>query len=87
MLFRSVTTAQEMAELVDGSGPNVPSGVERSASATRVLDALSSRTARGIDDLAARSGLSLGDVQAVLGELDLDGAAEERTGGWVSRNR
>lgn len=87
-----VTTAQEMAELVDGAtGSTIPAdsdteGASRSPSATRVLDALSARSPRHVGDLAVRSGLAVQDIQAVLGELELDGVVAERGGGWVSRS-
>ncbi|AWB89605.1 DNA-processing protein DprA [Homoserinimonas hongtaonis] len=84
-----VTTAQQMADLVDGGagaapGSEGPENGSRSAAATRVLDALSPRSSRDTADLAARSGLAVAEVQAVLGELDLEGAVRERESGWVS---
>jgi DNA processing protein len=48
-----------------------------------VLDALSTRTARSAEDVAQRCGLSLAGVQAVLGSLELDGAAVLRERGWA----
>jgi DNA processing protein len=48
-----------------------------------VLDALSARTPRSADDIAQRSGLSVAGTQAVLGALELDGAASLRDRGWV----
>lgn len=50
---------------------------------TRLLDALSVRSPREISDVAARSGLSLASVRALLGTLELGGAAAERERGWV----
>jgi len=35
--------------------------------------------------VAARAGLSVARVQAVLGILELDGRARERERGWVKR--
>jgi DNA processing protein len=81
-----VTNAAEMAEL---AGESVPEdsvggrGPGRSAEETRVLDALSARTPRSADDIAQRSGLSVAGTQAVLGVLELDGAASLRDRGWV----
>jgi DNA processing protein len=49
----------------------------------RVWDALSARSARSADDIAARSGLSIADVQSVLGAMQLEGSALERVTGWV----
>nr|WP_233245455.1 hypothetical protein [Salinibacterium hongtaonis] len=65
-------------------GSEGPENGSRSAAATRVLDALSPRSSRDTADLAARSGLAVAEVQAVLGELDLEGAVRERESGWVS---
>jgi DNA processing protein len=60
-----------------------------SAEVTRVLDALSTRSARTPADIAARAGLSLGVVLGVLGILDMDGRAGEVAEGWraVPRRR
>jgi DNA processing protein len=49
----------------------------------RVIDALSARSARGIPDVAARAGLAVSEVQAVLGALELDGRVRARDAGWV----
>jgi DNA processing protein len=94
-----VTTADEMAELapigaasgpfIAGSTPTlfdtaaVPSDVP--APVRRVLDALSSRSPRPVDDVAARAGLSVSEVTSVLGVLELDGRAVERERGWITR--
>ena len=90
-----VTSAAEMAELVHGTEvhdsevqdrPDTPQGRADSTSLrVRLTDALSLRTPRSVDDLAARSGLSIVEVQAELGALDIDGGAVERDRGWVSR--
>jgi DNA processing protein len=53
-----------------------------SPEATRLLDALSSRSARASSDIAARSGLSIAAVQALLGSLELDGAVARGERGW-----
>jgi DNA processing protein len=52
---------------------------------TRVLDALAPRSARSVDDVASRAGLSIAEVQSVLGVLELDGAVQERATGWVKQ--
>jgi DNA processing protein len=52
---------------------------------TRVLDALAPRSARSVDDVASRAGLSIAEVQSVLGVLELDGAVRERESGWVKQ--
>ncbi|MCU1636937.1 MAG: dprA [Cryobacterium sp.] len=83
-----VTNAAEMAELVIavGSEGAVPTPEGRSGPTSdevRVRDALSSRSARRVDDIAHRSGMAVAAVRGVLGALALDGAASERPGGWV----
>jgi DNA processing protein len=52
---------------------------------TRVLDALAPRSARSVDDVASRAGLSIAEVQSVLGVLELDGSVRERETGWVKQ--
>ncbi|WP_395641117.1 DNA-processing protein DprA [Pseudolysinimonas sp.] len=76
-----VTTAQEMAELVDPTGaPTLLTG-DPSPERTRVLDALT-RTGRDLSRIAAISGMSLDAVRAELGMLELDGLATEGPSGW-----
>lgn len=86
-----VTSAEEMAELAPlHPESGVTLGCARSgesagvsAEHVRILDALSLRSARLVDDIAARSGLSVSAVQGALGVMQLDGAATERANGWV----
>ncbi len=86
-----VTNPDEMAELAPLDGEALrPSGAgesldtqEPGAERLRVIDALSTRSARVVDDIAARSGLSIASVQSVLGTMQLEGAATERPSGWV----
>lgn len=85
-----VTSAEEMAELAPleieapSSSAGEPVGAQRpSAERLRVTDALSARSARLVDDIAARAGLSIAMVQGVLGAMQLEGAAAERASGWV----
>ena len=52
----------------------------------RVLDALSTRAPRVSEDIAARAGLSVAAVRAVLGALELEGTVAERDRGWLRRN-
>ena len=80
-----VTNAREMAELLDGEHPTDDPHEPTDPDAVRVLDALSTRSARGADDIAARSGLGVQRVMAVLGVLALDGRATENERGWVTR--
>ena len=81
-----VATVDEMLELMPFAPvPDVaetPSG--RTVEQTRVLDAVSSKSPRSVDDIARRSGLSVAQVQAVLGPLELDGAVTERDRGQGS---
>ncbi|MCX7522128.1 DNA-processing protein DprA [Microbacterium sp. STN6] len=83
-----VTSPAEMAELAGGADalPGLaPSRARagRTADETRVLDAMSKRAAREATDISRRCGMSLGQVSAVLGMLQLDGVVRERPGGWV----
>lgn len=86
-----VTTAAEMAELVDGPDSAGAETAPRALSAleTRVMDALSTRTPHPAEEIAALSGLSRDGVVAVLGMLELDGMAAEAGTGWraVPRRR
>jgi predicted Rossmann fold nucleotide-binding protein DprA/Smf involved in DNA uptake len=38
-----------------------------------------------VEDLAARAGMSVADVQSGLGELEVEGAAVERERGWIAQ--
>ncbi|HEY0258255.1 MAG TPA: DNA-processing protein DprA [Lacisediminihabitans sp.] len=95
-----VTNADEMAELapldpeeiapdgIEPEGPGAPPGA-RSATTPeriRVLDALSSRAPRSAADVASRAGLSVAEVQSVLGLLELEGGAIDRDRGWVKKS-
>lgn len=53
----------------------------------RVLDALSDRSPRTIDDVARRAGLGIAETQSVLGMLGLEGTANARERGWVKQNQ
>lgn len=81
-----VTNAAEMAELAGEPSADEEAGRPgpgRTSEETRVLDALSSRSPRDVDDVAQRCGLSVSGTQAALGALELEGAAELRERGWV----
>lgn len=80
-----VQGADEMRALVDGDASPTGLDVRAGAEETRVLDALSIRQPRDADDLAARAGMSLAEVRATLGLLDLSGVVEQRGSGWVRR--
>ncbi|MCP2636695.1 DNA-processing protein DprA [Microbacterium sp. HD4P20] len=55
--------------------------------ATRVRDALSSRTWRAAADVARRAGIALERAEALLGLLQLEGAASRSADGWRSAAR
>jgi DNA processing protein len=76
-----VTTAQEMAELVDPPGAPTLFAGDPSPERTRVLDALT-RTGRDLTRIAAISGMSVDAVRAELGMLELDGLAIDGPAGW-----
>lgn len=79
-----VTTVDEMAELVGEAIIMTESRAgEPSSAETRVLDALSGRSPRSAAEVASRSGLPVDTVQSVLGFLELEDRAAERSGGWV----
>ena len=98
-----VTSAEEMAELapLGGSAPasddvqagspagasGSPDGLGISSDEIRVIDALSARAPRRVDDIAARAGLGVARVQTVLGMLELDGRVSSRESGWVVVHR
>lgn len=84
-----VTTADEMAELapLDAvvAAVDIPRAVssDPSGARVRILDAMSTRSARTVDKIAALSGLAVDRVRAELGHLELDGAVRDRTAGWI----
>jgi DNA processing protein len=81
-----VTTAQEMAELVDPTGaPTLFTG-DPSPERTRVLDALT-RSGRYVPQIAAICGMSIDAVRAELGMLELDGLAVAGPTGWRKVSR
>ncbi|MGX5679928.1 DNA-processing protein DprA [Schumannella luteola] len=80
---RLVTNPDEMAELGGVEPPDRAGTVVTDPRVIRLLDALSDRSARAPEELAARSGLAVVDVHAALGLLELDGRVRERERGWV----
>jgi DNA processing protein len=81
-----VTSAQEMAELVDPTGaPTLFTG-DPSPERTRVLDALT-RSGRYVPQIAAICGMSIDAVRAELGMLELDGLAVAGPTGWRKVSR
>ncbi len=56
---------------------------ERTDDTPRVLDALSSRVARGVDEVARRSGMAVDEAAVLLGFAELEGRVErDDGGGW-----
>lgn len=92
---RCVTSAAEMAELVDvfadadaGGGPDTAragGGDAANPDQLRVLDALSTRSGREVNDIAVRSGLSPLAVITALGALEQDGRVGNGEHGWMRR--
>ncbi|MHA6667595.1 DNA-processing protein DprA [Homoserinimonas sp. A447] len=84
-----VTNAAEMAELAPlaGAEANTLDGLGEGATSeqVRVFDAISTRSPRTAHDIAARSGLSVAAVQAILGAASVEGAVVERERGWVRK--
>lgn len=93
-----VTSADEVAELHGFSPQNgttlqvestprveLVETPERSTNPeqTRLLDALSFSSPRETSDIAARAGLSIAAVQALLGALEIEERVTERERGWI----
>ena len=78
-----VTNADEMAALALASTPDATGFSDQHTDEARLLDAMSARAARSASDLAVRSGLAVGAVQALLGGLELEGGARETERGWM----
>jgi DNA processing protein len=49
---------------------------------TRLLDALSTRAGRALDEVAKRAGLSISATASTLARLELDGVVHETERGW-----
>lgn len=86
-----VTSAEEMAELaplgelrgsrdVTGDRPGV-----MNADNIRFFDALSTRSGRTVDEIAAGSGLSVAAVQSLIAGAEFEGTVAERERGWVKK--
>lgn len=50
---------------------------------TRILDALSVRAGRSVEDVARRAGFAPDEAAALLGILELEGRAARRSNGWT----
>lgn len=79
----AIESAAQIAELVDGPGEGAAPLSGLTADEVRVLDALSGRSARDVDELAVRTGMAPRDVAASLALLELGERAAERARGWV----
>ena len=90
-----ITSAADILELIGvATGGVVTSqpaagggaGVSRpwTDDATRVRDALSTRTWRDVDDVARRAGMTRDEVAGILGVLDLDGCVLRSGTAWRS---
>lgn len=75
----------------DARAPGEPTAIEPDAAGrpssdvVRVIDALSTRSPRSIEDLARRAGMSVHEVMAVLGPLELHAVAVRHADGWLRR--
>ena len=82
-----ITSADDVRELIgwsrDDPQPTHPDlTAARTDDATRILDALSTRTPRHIAEIARRSGVPADEATALLGLLALEGRAEVDPRGW-----
>lgn len=81
-----VTNAEEVRELMGLEGDQSSGDATvTDASRVRLLDAMSTRTARSAAELGAASGLPESQVRSLLGLLALDGIAHQSGGGWRRR--
>ncbi|MBH0023716.1 DNA-processing protein DprA [Salinibacterium sp. SWN248] len=85
----SVDEATDSAGTTQIPSEHSDAGSPANTETTRLLDALSARSARTTDDIAARSGLAISTVRAQLGLLELDGRVAETERGWkrAAKNR
>lgn len=82
---RCVTTTAEICELWGDAAPGTTVGGATDPDRSRVLDALSSRSARPVLELSRRSGLAPERIGALLGLLELDGIVTRVENGWRKR--
>ncbi|WP_167131542.1 DNA-processing protein DprA [Paramicrobacterium chengjingii] len=78
-----VTTADNVAELAGVGADNDILQPLRDWTQTRVLDAMTSRRPRSVDEIAALSGLDHDSVRACLGALDVLGDVRHTANGWL----
>lgn len=77
-----VTGVPEIIELMTGETSAVVFDRRDSGEVIRVLDSLSRRSFRTLDDIAVRTGLAMSDITAALGLLELEGRVEGGGSGW-----
>lgn len=87
-----ITSASDVRELLgladghpargDAPSPGGGDARPRTDDTTRVRDALSTRSPRTAADIARRCGMSVDQVEAVLGILRLEGAVQRDATGW-----
>ncbi len=79
---RCVTSSEEVLELIGRAEPIRLELGEPTSDLSRVRDAMSRRAFRDVATIAARSGLPVAAVEAILGTLLLDAAVEYSAEGW-----
>jgi len=85
-----VTGVDDVAELAGGPAASTAwpeaegAPPRRSDEELRVLDFLSTRSPRTLEDLARRAGVSLAEASSALGLLGIEGAARETASGWLA---
>lgn len=78
-----ITSAADALELAGAASPVPPAAdASRTDDRTRVLDAMSYRARRTAGEIAQRSGMSVADVQGLLGLLTLDGEVMGADARW-----
>jgi len=77
-----VTSAQEVRELWDDGVDEVAASAPVSPGQVRLLDAVSTRTPREVNEIARLSGLAESRVRSLLGLLGLDGLVVQGDDGW-----
>ncbi|MFS0714897.1 DNA-processing protein DprA [Microbacterium sp. 2P01SA-2] len=88
---RCITSADDVREMLGWSNDSACAAESardgHTDDATRVLDALSTRTPRDVVEIARRSGVASEEVSAWLGLLSLDGRAVSGERGWRRAGR
>nr|WP_276321558.1 DNA-processing protein DprA [Microbacterium oleivorans] len=79
---RCITSADDACELAGADVHLSETAGGRTDDRTRVLDALSVRSARSPEDVARRAGFALEEIRGLLALLELDGRARRGPEGW-----